>query len=386
MKASGYDAIIVGAGLMGASAAAALAKAGKSVLVLDSHEKFHALGSSHGHARIIRSLASEAKVFPGTANASWQAIRAMEKSSGSILREMPAVFIVEASSQAHQDLLKEVTEREGEEKRPALDIRTAGQINREYGFRMDANEVAFIDKKAGIFDPAAVLAHLYDAIESHGGVISFETEVVNWTDETDGVTVTIRGDHPVLRASQLVLATGAWTAQIAGLGNLDRELAQALAGAMILQRIPVYYFEYPADMKEVIPITFTKEGRVEMYAMPERHPGRGTLLKAGFHYGDAFPNPDSVPRIVEESEKKEARIFMEDRLARNLTLLSAEVCLYAMTEKDIPLVGPMPGTRNTFVSTYAGGNCAKHAVALGDALSHLMQSPHDLREFSPLRL
>ncbi len=197
MKTAGYDAIIIGAGLMGASAAAALAKAAKSVLLLDSHEKFHALGSSHGHARMIRSLASEANVFPETAAASWQAMQAMEHASGSILREMPAVFIVETDSQAHQALLKELTDRAA-----ALDIRTAGEINREYGFRTAANELAFIDRMAGIFDPAAVLMHLYNTIEHYGGTISFETEVTHWTDMSDGVTATIRGDHPVLRASR----------------------------------------------------------------------------------------------------------------------------------------------------------------------------------------
>jgi glycine/D-amino acid oxidase-like deaminating enzyme len=199
------------------------------------------------------------------------------------------------------------------------------------------------------------------------------------------VTVTVRGDHPILRASQLVIATGGWTARIAGSGNLTEDVAQALAGSMLLQRIPVYYFDYPAGMKDVIPVTFTKEGRVDMYAMPERRPGGGTLLKVGFHSGRVYTDPDSVPRDVEDSEKKEARKCMEDRLARRLSDPVAEVCLYAMTKEDIPLVGPVPGTRNTFVSTYGGGNCAKHAIALGKALSDLMQGlppSHDLSEFS----
>ena len=364
MKAQAYDAIIIGAGLMGASTAAALAKT-KSVLLLDSHKKFHALGSSHGHARMIRSLASEAKVFPETAAASWQAMKAMEEIPGSVLREMPAVFIIEAASQAHRQLLKQVT-----------DIRTANQINQDYGFRMAANELAFIDRKAGIFDPAGVLTRLYNTIEQNGGTISFETEATNWTDAADGVTVTIRGDHSILRATQLVIATGAWTPG----------LSQALAGEMILQRIPVYYFDFPAGMKDVIALTFTKDGRVDMYAMPERRPTGETFLKVGFHSGRTFKDPDSVPRHVEDSEKKEARLRLEDRLARNLNDPAAEVCLYAMTKKDLPLVGPLPGTRNTYLSTYGGGNCAKHAIALGKALSDLMQSKppsHDLSEFSP---
>ncbi len=81
-----------------------------------------------------------------------------------------------------------------------------------------------------------------------------------------------------------------------------------------------------------------------MYAALERRPGGKKFLKVGFHSGQAFGDPDSVPRHVENSEKKEARLRMEDRLARNLSDPAAEVCLYAMTKgKDIPLVGPVPG-------------------------------------------
>jgi sarcosine oxidase len=164
MISTSFDVIVIGAGLMGASTAAALVKSGKTVLVFDSHPKFHELGSSHGHARIIRSLASEAKIFPQTAKASWRAIEAMESAQGSLIQKMPAVFIVKADSRAHKDLKEEVRER-----KTPLDVRTGEQIVSDYGWHMASDELAFIDSDAGVFDPAGVLAHLYNAIEAASG-------------------------------------------------------------------------------------------------------------------------------------------------------------------------------------------------------------------------
>ena len=48
-----YDVIVIGAGIAGSSAAYALAKDSR-VLVLEQFKFLHALGSSHGGSRIFR--------------------------------------------------------------------------------------------------------------------------------------------------------------------------------------------------------------------------------------------------------------------------------------------------------------------------------------------
>ena len=49
-----YDVIVVGAGAMGSATAYYLARRGKRVLCLERFGIPHAMGSSHGHTRIIR--------------------------------------------------------------------------------------------------------------------------------------------------------------------------------------------------------------------------------------------------------------------------------------------------------------------------------------------
>jgi sarcosine oxidase len=48
------DAVVIGAGVMGAAAARALARTGREVVVLERFRVGHTRGSSHGRSRIFR--------------------------------------------------------------------------------------------------------------------------------------------------------------------------------------------------------------------------------------------------------------------------------------------------------------------------------------------
>src|SRR5579875_1879560 len=53
------DAVVLGAGLMGAAAAWSLARAGREVVLVDQFGAGHPYGSSHGSARIVRRAYSD---------------------------------------------------------------------------------------------------------------------------------------------------------------------------------------------------------------------------------------------------------------------------------------------------------------------------------------
>jgi len=379
MNEQTYDAIVVGAGLMGASVAAALVKSGRSVLLLDAHERGHELGSSHGYSRVTRRLSSEARVFPETAEASLRSMLEMEKRPGvgEIVRKMPAVFVMKAGSPGHIELLEELASRGSK-----AEEWSAESISPEYGFKLGSGEIALIDREAAVFDPSKVLSCLYDDIRKSGAPPRFNCEVINWSVNEDSVTVTVR-DRSVFRGKDLVLATGAWTPEVAKSGDLADEITEVLREAMVLVRVPVFYFPYPENMRDAIWITlFENDGKIDMYAMPEVRPDGAKLLKVGFHRGDdSVVGPNDVDREVSDVEKLRARDYVEARLGRKLNPPEATICLYAMRRNDRPFVGRLPGTRNVYVSTYGGGNCAKHAIALGHALFCRETPPSFLDEF-----
>ena len=54
MLSARYDVIVLGVGAMGSATIYQLARRGKRVLGLERYDIPHAMGSSHGHTRIIR--------------------------------------------------------------------------------------------------------------------------------------------------------------------------------------------------------------------------------------------------------------------------------------------------------------------------------------------
>src|SRR5258707_5009475 len=57
---SDFDVLVVGAGLMGSATAWSAARRGATVAVLEQFAPHHAMGSSHGSARIVRRAYGDA--------------------------------------------------------------------------------------------------------------------------------------------------------------------------------------------------------------------------------------------------------------------------------------------------------------------------------------
>src|SRR5436853_3357031 len=77
-----YDTIVLGLGGMGAAAASALARRGLRIIGFDRHQRGHALGSSHGHTRIIRTAYHEHADYVPLCQASFAGWYDLEQRSG----------------------------------------------------------------------------------------------------------------------------------------------------------------------------------------------------------------------------------------------------------------------------------------------------------------
>src|SRR5438876_7947106 len=77
-----YDVIVVGVGAMGASACWQLARRGVRVLGLEQFAVGHALGSSHGHSRMIRLAYYEHPDYVPLLRRAYQRWREIEQISG----------------------------------------------------------------------------------------------------------------------------------------------------------------------------------------------------------------------------------------------------------------------------------------------------------------
>jgi glycine/D-amino acid oxidase-like deaminating enzyme len=394
MTAKPYDVVIIGGGLLGAGVGAALADAGKSVMLLESREKGHAEGSSHGHSRVIRTLSSEIPVFSDMAKDALATMRALELSHRGLVTDVQAVFICTKGSAAYRGL--KAADPDASELAP-------DEAFAEYRLKLKEDEVGILDRTSAIFDPAALLDVFYGKLLGSSGAVRFGTEAKEWNAGADGVTV--RTDtEPVIQGDRLVLAAGAWLPQLLARGPVDAEVRRCLSG--IIERIPLFYFDYPDNFMPLIPVTVLDNGHPDMYAMPEYDPAviRGkandppapSYLKVGFHKGHEVGKPEDV-RPASGDEEYFATQYMEERLGRKLSLRKTSTCLYAMPPalkvpgddtpyKELPLLGPLPGTPGVYLAAYGAGICAKHAIPLGRQLSCVLQgenAPYELRPLDP---
>lgn len=370
-----FDVAVVGGGLLGGAAGAALARSGQSVLLLEARKKGHDFGSSHGRSRIIRTLAAETPVFAAMAQDAFEQMRRLESANGPVVRSVEAIFVTTRDSVAHRRIMQQ---------------HPYAQYGRDelrgLGLMIDDSKVGVLDPTSGVFDPEALLDLLYHRITEAGCTIRFETGVISWQAGESGVSLQC-DDGRTVRARKLVLSAGAWLPELLERGPVPAAVKQGMR--MRLERIPLFYFDYPDGMKPLIPVTLFDSGEPDMYAMPEFHSredDKPRYLKAGFHKGTSAERPDEACRTVQHLEIRYATNCLEVLLGRRLTLRHTSVCLYAMAgDEDLPLIGFLPGVPSVYLAAYGGGVCAKHALALGRAASCELQGEESLWDLSPFR-
>src|SRR5213593_3336869 len=120
-----YDAIVVGLGAHGSSAAYHLAKRGLRVLGIDRFQRGHTLGSSGGLSRIIRLSYYEHPDYVPLLRHAWDLWRELERDSGeSLLAQTGGLYMGPREGQLVPGaLLSARTHGLAHEELDALDIR-----------------------------------------------------------------------------------------------------------------------------------------------------------------------------------------------------------------------------------------------------------------------
>jgi sarcosine oxidase len=177
------DVAVIGAGIMGAATAYALARDGRDVILYEQFEVGHARGSSHGRSRIVRLAYPEVE-FVELARESFAGWRALEREARVELLELNGLLeLVDDSAQGSADAL----EAAGAE----YELLSAEAVRRRWPVVVPDGWTALFQPEAGIV--RADLAHraFLECALAHGARLQENTRVASLDDvDADAVVVT----------------------------------------------------------------------------------------------------------------------------------------------------------------------------------------------------
>lgn len=349
------DTIVIGAGVVGAATARALAEEGVGVLLLEAHGRGHDRGSSHGASRIFRHGYAEAD-YVAMSLAARDEWRDLEAASGRSLLETTGA-VDHGDPAALADIHAAMTAAGLAAER--LDGAEAGR--RWPGLRFEDQVLASPD--GGRLRSAAAIETLLDAAAAAGAELRFGARVTEVEPNARGVAVRVDGAE--IRASRVIVAAGSWTPRLVGdwLAGQGRPLPEV----RVTEEQPAHFPLRPgragveAAWPSFVHHPADDEG-LSVYGLLT--PGEG--LKIGVHANGPEVDPDDRDRRPDP----ERLARLQDYVARWVPGADAArpaviSCLYDTTPTEdfvLDRVGPV-----TFATGFSG-----HGFKFGPVLGRML--------------
>lgn len=223
---SRIDAVVVGAGAMGAATAWHLARRGRSVVLLEKFSRGHLRGSSHGATRIFR-VAYRDPLYSRLAGRAIPMWRELEETAGEVLLEQTgqldhgepvAIDEIESALRGGGWAYERLSSAAAHERWPSL------AFDREVIYSPDGGRV-FADRTVEALTRLA---------QSEGAEVYFETPATAL--RVADASVTVETPAGAWEAQTVVVAAGAWLTRLPG---LDVPLPETRATAQQPVHFPI---------------------------------------------------------------------------------------------------------------------------------------------------
>jgi sarcosine oxidase len=374
MGSSPFDAVVVGVGSMGSSAAWALARRGARVLGLDRAGIPNAQGSSHGVDRIIRLAYAEDPRYVPLLRRAYELWRETELLSGERLLVItggidagppdgPTVSGALESARRHAIPYELLDARALHARFPAFELpETMAAV-----YQADAGFV-LSERSISVYAELAMGA----GAELHG-----HEPVLGWEADADGVAV--HTSRATYRARRLVVSAGAWAGKLlpslAALAVPERQVLiwtqPRVATHFALGRFPIFIIE-------------GTEGR--FYGFP---PFGVPGLKVGlYHHRSERLDPDAWDRAALDADDER---LLREGIERYLPggagpTLSLQTCMFTNSPDEHFLIGPLPGQPQVVVAAGFSGHGFKFASVVGEILAELTLDGRSRQDLDLFRL
>jgi sarcosine oxidase len=350
------DIVVVGAGIVGAATARALADGPRSVILLEQFELHHTRGSSHGTSRIHRLNYGDER-FVRLAQAAGDAWRTLEQERGERLVERVGVLDLGPAADATERTLRACG--------VPFETLSADEVTARWPLRLEPGETAVFQRDGGfLYADRAHTALLAAAVE--GGVEVRRRTPVTGLALGRG-SVHVRLEQNELVAEVVVVTAGAWAPRLLATVGIDLPVVPTretvvyldLPGAEALPPV-IDYGGIPAPGQGGI----ARPGN-STYALPA--PGRG--LKAGLHHAGPVADPGEIG-LVDESVAAWVAHWAASRYVDAGGVQAAETCIYTNTA-DESFVLERHG--RVVVGSACSGHGFKFAPVVGRTLAALAQ-------------
>lgn len=353
-----YDVAVVGLGVMGLAAAAALARRGARVIGIEQFAFAHSRGSSHGQSRIIRRAYPEDPGYQPLLEGAYAGWAALEEDAGTRLFHRCGFLASGPEGGDYVTRLADGYRRSG----LPYEVLDPEAVRRRFPlFRIPDHHIAFQDPLGGILETDACLRALRRRAEQSGARLRFDSPVVAWGADGHGAWVETASER--FTAGTLVITAGAWAGPLLAAAGLPLRIWRRVLswhrganGAMMgPARFPAFVIDLPQGGFYGCPalddrgIKVGEHNRPWPVATPEAIDGTLDPAEAGLlrdMAGAVFPDLDPVP-------------------------VATERCLYTVTPDRHFVIDRHPGRERVWIGAGFSGHGFKFAPVIGTILADL---------------
>jgi sarcosine oxidase len=369
---SSFDFAVIGLGVMGSAALAALARRGWHVLGIDRFAPGHDRGSSHGATRVIRLGYFEHPSYVPLVRAAYPLWRELEALSGAPLLTITGILETGA---AGSELVAGTLQSVRLHGLPHEVLDAPGAMKRFPAFRLPDDFIGVFQPDGGVLQAEPAVAAFQSVARQAGADLQMEERVLSVAPHGGGVRVTTeRGE---VHAGCAIVAAGPW---------LQTLLPQLAVPVRVTRQVLAWFapvrhaHQFAADR---FPVFLLQNPDGVFYGFPADETG---VKIAKHHHLDEAVDPDHCSRTVSAADETVIRNVLKAHVPdADGPLAAAGTCLYTMTPDGDFILDRLPGCPQITVASACSGHGFKFAPLIGEILADLAttgRTSYDISRFS----
>ncbi len=376
------DAAVIGLGVMGSAALAALARRGLRVAGIDRFAPGHDRGSSHGATRVIRLSYFEHPSYVALVRAAYPLWRELEARSGAPLLTITGILEM---GEAGSELVAGTLQSARLHGLPH-DILDAAEVTKRFpAFRLPDDFIGVFQPDGGVLRAEAAVAAVQGVARQAGADLRMEERVLGVAPDGEGVRVTTeRGE---VRAGCAIVTAGPWLKTLLSQLQEPLLLQEPLQAPVRVTRQVVAWFapvrrahQFAADR---FPVFLLQNRDGVFYGFPADASG---VKVAKHHHLDETVDPESFDRAVSAADEAVIRTVLEAHVPdADGPLRASRTCLYTMTPDGDFILDRLSGFPRIIVASPCSGHGFKFAPVIGEILADLAtagRTGYDISRFS----